>query len=188
MSKQAFEKPSETQVVSEVLFYDVTVEQVQVLLDGLDAHVQPIPLISGQDPMTQLEQAVQNPDIQTIHVLGHGAPGEVILAGQKIDAERIASSPLSREQRPVTSANTPFKIAFWSCKTGLGDTGMNFLNTVANATGAHVSASSGLVGHTDKGGSWVLDVQASPKAPFSVEAREGFGQVLPANPTVTRGS
>jgi len=165
-------------MASEVLFYDVTVEQVQVLLDGLDANVQPIPLYPGQDPMKQLEQAVQNPDVQTIHVLGHGAPGEVILAGQKIDAQRIEASPISREQSASHSATTPFQIAFWSCKTGLGDTGMNFINIVANKFNALVSAATGLVGHEGQGGSWDLDVMAAPRAPFSVKALTEFQQVL----------
>ena len=57
---------------------------------------------------------------------------------------------------------------------------MNFINTVANSTGANVYASTGLVGHEDKGGSWQLDVHAAPQAPFSAKAREAFVQVLTA--------
>ena len=55
---------------------------------------------------------------------------------------------------------------------------MNFINTVAQTSNAFVNAASGFVGHRELGGTWDLDVSAKPVAPFSLEAREGFRQVL----------
>jgi hypothetical protein len=145
-----------------------------VLLEGLDPGVQAIPITATDEPMAIIEQLVKDPQMAQLHVLGHGAPGEVILGGQRLDAQTFSQ----RNGLLGAAATNPLQIAFWSCKTGHGDIGMNFINTVANATGAHVFASSGLVGHEDKGGSWALDVQAAPRAPFSADAREGFKQVL----------
>jgi hypothetical protein len=161
----------------QVLVYDPSVEQVEVLLQGLDAGVDAIPITAGDEPMKTLEQLINDPQLARLHVLGHGAPGEVILGGQRIDAQSFAHrQPLPRNE------SHSFQIAFWSCNTGHGEIGMNFLNTVANSTGANVYGSTGLVGHEDKGGSWQLDVHAAPQAPFSARAREGFRQVLPGNP------
>jgi hypothetical protein len=167
----------EATVSNQILVYDPSVDQVEVLLDGLSPEVRAIPVMAGQDPALVIDEALANPALRCLHVLGHGAPGEVILAGQRLDAQTFLS-PRNASARGASSA-TPFQIAFWSCKTGLGEIGMNFVNTISNITGAHVFASSGLVGHEDKGGSWALDVSAAPMAPFSGVAREGFRQVLP---------
>jgi len=163
----------------QVLVYDPSVQQVEVLLQGLDAGVDAIPITAGDEPMKTLEQLMNDPQLARLHVLGHGAPGEVILGGKRIDAQSFAH----RQPSPRNESHS-FQIAFWSCNTGHGEIGMNFLNTVANSTGANVYGSTGLVGHEDKGGSWQLDVHAAPQAPFSARAREGFRQVLVA-PTLS---
>ena len=63
---------------------------------------------------------------------------------------------------------------------------MNFLNTVAQTTGATVNASSGYVGSSKLGGSWDLNVSARPVPPFAAAALEAFEGVLAA-PVVTQG-
>ena len=124
----------------EVLVYDPSVSQVDVLLSGLEAGVQP-QAVTSNDALAQIEKALQQPGLKTLHVLGHGAPGEIILGGQRIDAQSFKDICAN----PLHNTHPEFEIAFWSCKTGHGDIGMNFLKTIANATGANVYASSGLV-------------------------------------------
>ena len=68
----------------EVLVYDPSVSQVDVLLSGLEAGVQP-QAVTSHDALAQIEKALQQPGLKTLHVLGHGAPGEIILGGQRID-------------------------------------------------------------------------------------------------------
>jgi len=180
MKSNPTQAPINITEAGEVLIYDPTVEQVDVLMDGLQSGIHAIPITTGDDPMDIIKQVLQNPSMARLHVLGHGAPGEVILGGQRINSDAFER----RAFEPHGNKFNPLQIAFWSCNTGHGETGMNFLNTVANRTGANVYASTGLVGHEDKGGSWQLDVHATPQAPFSAQAREGFRQVL-ANVPVT---
>ncbi|MBV5280477.1 MAG: DUF4347 domain-containing protein, partial [Actinobacteria bacterium] len=102
-----------------------------------------------------------------LHLLAHGAPGEIRFGGQAVTAADF-------RQRFDGAAQRDLSIAFWSCRTGAGAAGQAFVQAVSAATGARVAATSELVGAADKGGNWDLGVTA----PFSAEARAGFGEVL----------
>ena len=135
--------------------------------------------------------------VTTIHVLGHGQPGQVELAGYILDGdawESIAadleaashsgdsSSFDSNNSNPHRADGAPnnekIEINFWSCQTGEGTMGRNYTQRVANLCDAKVNASSSLVGHETMGGNWELDVMSYPRVPFSQSARNGFEQVL----------
>ena len=169
--------PSKTPVAnSEVLLYDPSVQSVGILIDGMHDSVVAKPLVVGELVMSAIGQAISDPDIRCLHILGHGAPGEVHLGGKRVDADTWRAAFELAAPRNNTN---PIQINCWSCNTGEGETGMNFINTVAQTSNAFVNAASGFVGHNELGGSWDLDVSAKPVAPFSLEARQGFRQVLP---------
>jgi Domain of unknown function (DUF4347) len=168
-------KPANPQQNDQHLLYDPTVEDVHVLLDGLADGVIAKPLIPGADVMATLRGTLSSPDLRCLHILGHGAPGEVFLGGERIDADRWR-----HEAATPTPRINPIQINFWSCRTGEGEPGMSFINTVAQTSQAFVNAASGYVGHESKGGSWELDVSAKAVAPFSSTAMAGFNQVLAA--------
>ena len=68
----------------EILLADASVEQLDVLLAGLRSHVD-VQLISPHDDaVSSLAQALATPHLDTLHVLGHGAPGEVTLGAKKL--------------------------------------------------------------------------------------------------------
>ena len=85
----------------QVLVYDPSVEQVDVLLQGLDAGVDAIPITSGDEPMKTIEQLINDPQLARLHVLGHGAPGEIILGGKRIDAQSFAHRQPSPRNDPT---------------------------------------------------------------------------------------
>jgi hypothetical protein len=60
----------------EVLIADASVEQLQVLLSGLRDGVQ-VHLISSQDDAIGTIAQALSANLDTLHILGHGAPGEV---------------------------------------------------------------------------------------------------------------
>ena len=164
---------------NEILIADAHVEQLQVLLSGLrpGVHVQ---LVTTQDDaMDMLAQALADPELDTLHVLGHGAPGEVILGGQKIDTAAMPELK-SRLHKQADTTNPDTQICLWSCRTGADLTGDIFMNAFAQTTNATVFASENLVGHTQKGGTWTLEKSAAPRmgVPFNVEALEAFEGVL----------
>ena len=194
----------------EILLADASVEQLAVLLDGLRPGVE-VHLIHPQDDALALfTQCCSREHLDTLHVLGHGAPGEVILGSQKLDQaalvsiqERLVSMKAVAIQGLDTNASTelqktnsrsassyegatqtPFletQICLWSCQTGAGHKGQQFMNTLANITNATIFATENLVGNQTKGGTWDLEKIVSPRrgAPFNAQAIASFDSVLP---------
>jgi len=108
------------------------------------------------------------PGLKTLHLLAHGAPGEISLGGRTLTASDFRS-------RFDGAAERDLDIAFWSCNTGSGDLGQSFVKAVAETTGARVAAADGLVGSAEKGGSWNFN---DVVAPFSLAAQHDFSGVL----------
>jgi len=195
---------------TEILLADASVEQLAVLLDGLRPGVEVHLIHPHDDALALFAQCCAREHLDTLHVLGHGAPGEVILGSQKLDEATLVSIQESLSSIKAVSiqgldanasseiqltnsggalsydgaTQTPFlepQICLWSCQTGAGIKGKQFMNTLANMTNATIFATENLVGNQAKGGTWDLEKTACPRraAPFSAEARDGFEGVLP---------
>ncbi|CAM8642998.1 RTX calcium-binding nonapeptide repeat [Oxalobacteraceae bacterium] len=177
MDNQKSDSGAKLEAVSDYLLYDPTVEKVGTLLAGLREGVCAMAVPTHSDPHELIDRVLAQSGIKTLHLLGHGAPGEIMFGTHRVTAgswrEQVGACTTSLSTIP-----TPRHINFWSCKTGEGETGMNFIKTIANQTNAVVSASSSLVGHPDKGGSWALDRHADPQVPFSVEALSAYKGTL----------
>ncbi len=153
----------------EILIADAGVEDLSVLLNGIHDNVDVWLVRSDEDAMSYIFKALAEAKLSKLHLLAHGVAGGILL-GNKI----VTSADFSR--RFDGAAQRDLDIAFWSCKTGAGAEGLAFVQAVAKATGAKVSATSGLIGAADKNGSWELDISVKP--PFSEKARGEFGHVL----------
>lgn len=151
----------------EWLVADATVEHLATLLEGLSPGVAVSLVEQGNDPAAVLSNLLACPSLRRLHLLGHGSPGELLLAGERFTAARFASilSPIRRTEE--------LQICFWSCHTGQGEQGRVLLQEVADMTGATVFAADGAVGHPDKGGSWQLNVSARPARLTTKDARSG---------------
>jgi hypothetical protein len=160
---------------TEVLLYDPAVDQVGVLLGGLDRTCVAVP-VTGSDVASVLADAIRAASVHTIHLLGHGVPGGIYFQGFLLD--QAAWSSVTQNIAGGSAGQTVERINFWSCETGRGEIGMKFLKQAADTTGATVSGSDRKVGSTDQGGSWELNRFASPTPPFSNDSLEGFGGVL----------
>lgn len=139
----------------EILIADAGVEDLSVLLNGIHDNVDVWLVRSDEDAMSYIFKALAESKLSKLHLLAHGVAGGILL-GNKI----VTSADFSR--RFDGAAQRDLDIAFWSCKTGAGAEGLAFVKAVAKATGAKVSATSGLIGAADKNGSWELDVSVKP--------------------------
>ena len=130
----------------EILIADASVEQLDVLMAGLRENVEVKHVTPSDDAIAILAQSISRPNLDTLHVLGHGAPGEVILGGQTIN-----TSSLSKLQEQLVSpSHNPSlipQICLWSCRTGANASGETFMQTLADITQASVFATEELVGH-----------------------------------------
>ncbi|MCX7106243.1 MAG: DUF4347 domain-containing protein [Methylococcales bacterium] len=152
----------------EILIADASVKDLSVLLDGIKPSVDVWLLKTGEDAISQIIKAMAVPGLKTLHLLAHGAPGEISLGGRTLTATDFRS-------RFDGAAERDLDIAFWSCNTGSGDLGQSFVKAVAETTGARVAAADGLVGSAEKGGSWNFN---DVVAPFSLAAQHDFSGVL----------
>lgn len=154
-----------------ILIADAGVEDLDILLDGIDEGVTPWVVRPGEDAVGIVAAALEMPGLTTLHLLAHGAPGRIRLGGRTLSAADFSG-------RLRAGAGRELDIAFWSCRTGAGAEGRHFVRAVAAATGARVAASPGLVGDARRGGSWRLG--GAVRAPFSAHARDRFAHTLPS--------
>jgi VCBS repeat-containing protein len=182
----------------EILLADASVEHLNVLLNGLRPGVK-VFLVNPQtnNSLDYLADALSQSNLDTLHILGHGAPGEVILGSQKINLEALkqlettmhsikhfAKSNNDQNQSDETMhvhSKLETQICLWSCQTGAGQEGKEFMNALANLTNATIFATEHLVGNSSKGGTWNLEQTATPRrgAPFNTQALEEFDGILP---------
>jgi len=161
----------------EVIIYDPSVAQIDTLLDGLDVMVLPISVETIEQAKCVVHTLLNHPALETLHLLGHGAPGEIRFGQGRLSADDFAVDPIINVQ-----LQTQRSIHFWSCRTADGEQGLTFLQKITEKSMSNVFAASGLIGNEQKGGSWDLDVALAPKPtmPFSTEARQAFEGVLAA--------
>src|SRR5690242_16684611 len=143
--------------VSEVAFIDPNVEDIDVLLAGLRPGVQGI-LLNAQEPAPrQMARALESRrDLQAIHVIAHGAPGEVQFAAGVLSPECLddAADDLAVLGRALECDG---ELLLWSCHTGADARGNSLVQGLARATGARTAASTHWVGAVNRGGRWELD-------------------------------
>ena len=168
----------------------IEVADVYRLVDSVGPEVRAVRAVAGK-VASQIGDLLSS-GVSTLHVLGHGKPGQVELAGFVLDelawegiVDRAQTQSIETGSSEALAENVgegaishKLEINFWSCQTGDGVMGKNYTQRVADLCNANVNASSGLIGHEKLGGSWELDVMSYPKVPFSQPARDGFEQVL----------
>jgi Ca2+-binding RTX toxin-like protein len=151
-----------------VLIADAQLENLDQLLTGLDAGVEPWLIASNQDALPLIFKALAQPDLTQLHLLAHGAPGEIRLGKRTLTAADF-------HHHFDDAAERDLEIAFWSCHTGAGTAGAALTQAVAAATGAQVFAAEGLIGSAQLQGSWELN---GLTAPFSAAVRAEFAGTL----------
>jgi hypothetical protein len=153
----------------EILIADSGVEDLASLLEGMNPGVQAWLVQPGDDAISLIAKALASPGLRALHLLAHGSPGAIHMGGRVLKAADFRSRFDGGAQRDLD-------IAFWSCHTGADDAGQDFVAAVADATGARVASSRGLVGNAELGGSWKLNTSLT--APFSDYALTNFQEVL----------
>jgi hypothetical protein len=143
--------------VRAVAFIDPDLTDIDVLFAGLRPDVAGVVLNRAEPaPRQMARHLVDLRGLEAIHVLAHGAPGEVAFAGGTLspaNAENQAGdfATMGRALRATAG------IMLWSCRTGAGADGSRLTEVLARVAGVNVMASSGRIGNTALGGRWELD-------------------------------
>ncbi len=165
---------------TEILFVDPAVDDVETILCGLRPGVEAIVLDPTTPAVRQIAAALDGlRDLEGVHVIAHGAPGRVSFSAGEWSLATIRSETelLNTIGRAL---NADGQLLLWSCATGKGDAGEEFVCGLAEAAGAEVAAATGLIGCTEKGGEWNLSARSekSARVPLTKSAASKYAGVL----------
>jgi hypothetical protein len=166
---------------SEMLFVDPAVSDLAAILGGLRPEVEAIVLDSSRPAARQVAERLRGRrGLKAMHVIAHGAQGRVRFAAGEWSAETVAG-----DADDLASIGCALfeggDLRLWSCHTGAGAEGADFVTRLARATGAHVAAATHKVGAAALGGVWALAMCANVDAalpPLSEGGLASYSGVL----------
>ncbi len=153
----------------EIVFIDGNVRNYQQLVAGLAAGTEVVVLDGSQDGLQQMADYLQGrSDIDALHILSHGDAGKIQLGNQWLDSQQLqARSDLLAAIGESLDENGD--ILLYGCNVGADTVGIDFIGSLAAATGADVAASTDATGTAERNGNWILEAQAgSIEAPALV--------------------
>ncbi|KAB0265077.1 VCBS domain-containing protein [Microvirga brassicacearum] len=170
--------PLEREAVREIVFVDPNISDLSTLLQGVRPEIEAHLLTPHEPASRQMARVVAGRrGLEAIHVIAHGRPGQVSFAAGALSLDAIESEAELRDFGPALGADGALHI--WACQTGAGERGAAFMNALAEKTGVHVAAASGLVGAEERGGTWTLDRGAtSGRPPLTVEGMAAYAGVM----------
>ncbi|HYC01653.1 MAG TPA: DUF4347 domain-containing protein, partial [Azospirillaceae bacterium] len=167
---------------TEVLFVDPRVADYQSLIAGARSGVEVVVLDAGQDGFAQIASYLEGRSgVQALHILSHGSAGSLQLGSGGIDGTTLQANAtlLARIGGALTE---DADILLYGCDVAAGETGVSFISTLAEMTGADVAASDDTTGAANLGGDWVLEAShgdVSTSISFSAHATNLYSFVLP---------
>ena len=119
----------------EIAFIDRGVDDLETLLTGIRPDVEPILLSNDEPAPRQMARAVQGREgqLDAIHVIAHGRPGEVSFSAGALTVETIDqyAADLAAAGAAVGSHGD---LRLWSCAVAHGERGAAFIDAVARAS------------------------------------------------------
>ena len=144
----------------ELLIVGAGIADSRTLLDGLardGRDIEVLELDPAQDGLDQIGAALAGrDDLAAIHILSHGASGELQLGADTLDAATLAARA-GEIGRWGDALRAGGDILLYGCDVAAGDAGAAFVRQLAALTGADVAASDDLTGDSALQGDWTLE-------------------------------
>ncbi|MEG4107675.1 DUF4347 domain-containing protein [Microcoleus sp. S13_C5] len=182
--------------VRSIAFIDTQVEDYQSLMAGVKPGTEVVVLDGNRDAIDQITEILgHRTNIDSIHIISHGAPGSLQLGDVSLSLDDIERDRNSLQQwfspRTDSIPNNRPHILLYGCNVAAGETGKAFIKRLSELTGASVAASQNLTGSAAKGGDWFLEVTAGKIATplaFRPEVLAAYNHVLSSFSTATNFS
>ena len=140
-----------------VMFIDGSIENYQLLLNGLADDPTVFFLDPSQDGITQITSVLQQYDnLDAVHVVSHGGPGSLTLGNRQLNAGTLAQYSQDLHSWGAALSETA-DFLFYGCHVAAGDVGAQFVDALSVHTGADIAASDDLTGNAWMGGDWALE-------------------------------
>ncbi|GLZ85645.1 hypothetical protein Pres01_16960 [Metapseudomonas resinovorans] len=141
----------------EVVFVDGNVRDYQQLVSGLKPGTEVVVLDANKDGLQQIADYLDGRSgIDAIHILSHGDVGKIQLGNDWLDGGDIAARSELLDAIGQ-SLDKDGDILVYGCRVGADGAGNEFVQALANATGADVAASDDMTGAAGLGGDWTLE-------------------------------
>jgi hypothetical protein len=164
----------------QIVFIEGSVPDAELLAAGVAPGVTAVILNPDADGVTQIADYLTRNNITSlaaIDIVAHGDPGQVALGTATLDTDSIPQYQAALGT--IGAALQPSgDIQIYGCDVGADTSGSAFLQALSAATGgANIAASSSLVGASDAGGSWSLNVDVGTvdvSSPFTPAAEAAY--------------
>ena len=142
---------------AEIVFVFDNLADWQQLADAAAPEAEVVVLDGTRDGLAQMAEELQGRSgVDAVHILSHGDVGKVQLGNRWLDASNIATHQV--QLATIGSAlSDSGDILLYGCRVAEDETGIGFVRSMAEATGADVSASNDLTGSPEKYGDWALE-------------------------------
>ncbi|MEA3642681.1 MAG: DUF4347 domain-containing protein, partial [Lamprobacter sp.] len=149
----------------EIAFLAADLPHLNDLLAGIPPHIETHLLAPGEQLLPQLVAVLERHpgwgQFKALHLLTHGAPGELHLGAQKLDLAALeAHQPALLRLRAALSADA--EVLLYGCEVAQGERGQKFVEALSANLSLPVAAASHKVGHPSGSGHWSLDVSRAP--------------------------
>jgi glucose/arabinose dehydrogenase len=164
-----------------LVFIDATISDIETLIAGVDTDTVVVQLNPECDAIAQITGYLNHcQGIKSLHIVSHGAPGQLKFADAIIDRTNLAQyQPLLASWKQSLDAQG--SILIYGCEVGAGLAGRAFVKQLHQLTGLPVTASETLTGDAAVGGDWMFAVR-SGKIPtasaFSPAAQRAYSGIL----------
>ncbi len=163
---------------SEWVFIEDNVPGFHGLIEGIKPGVRVVLLDHTSDGLQQMLEALKGVSgLKVIHLVSHGASGQLDLGTVKLTADTLNNH--AEQLWAVGSAlATGGDLLLYGCDVGQD---LSFVEGLASLTGRDVAASNDLTGNAGKGGDWVLETQTGhieAAVAFDESAQASYGDVL----------
>lgn len=141
-----YDLPQVTTDKTQIIVMDESVSYSQDLLDSIPKDAVIIRINSQEDGLTQLLSQLEGySDLSTLHIFSHGNDGEIILGNTVLNAQTLSERSAELQQLGAHLAQDG-DILLYGCDVGAGFLGENYVNLMAELTGADIAASDDATG------------------------------------------
>ncbi|MEM8734653.1 MAG: DUF4347 domain-containing protein, partial [Planctomycetota bacterium] len=155
-------EPHDPSIRREIYFIDQGVEDFHLLLDDLMSiddptlDIEVVFLTNDRDGVDQITSTLSVlTDLDAVHIVSHGAAGQVQLGGTILSNDNIAAYA-GQIATWADALDVNADLLFYGCDLASGD-GVTLVESIAELSGADVAASDDLTGHENLDADWILE-------------------------------
>ncbi|WP_436177981.1 Ig-like domain-containing protein [Acidovorax sp. LjRoot66] len=165
----------------QIVFIDSRVPDLQSIIAAAQPGVKVVVLNAAENGVAQMAKALQGEQgLTSISVVSHGNDGVLLLGNGPLHAGNLDQH--QADLKAIGDALGPDgDLLLYGCDVGAGEVGGQFLQALAQLTGADVAASEDGTGTAARGGDWDLEItsghiEATPA--LDAQALAGYEHVL----------